>query len=130
VVGRTPLEHRIYLKPGLYRLTIDAPGQGQLVRVITPAAGATVEVSMVPIPPAVVPARPASSPVARATGSEQPPAAPPPRPKARFYRTWWFWTIVGAVVVGGTVGAVVATQGGDSRMPRGEEGLPVLRWYQ
>ncbi len=33
---------------------------------------------------------------------------------APFYATWWFWTITGAVVVGGAVtGAVLATRGGD-----------------
>jgi hypothetical protein len=28
------------------------------------------------------------------------------------YKKWWFWTIVGAVVVGGTVGIIAGTQGG------------------
>ena len=28
---------------------------------------------------------------------------------APVYKKWWFWTIIGAVVVGGTVGAVVGT---------------------
>jgi hypothetical protein len=29
---------------------------------------------------------------------------PPPRAPDPFYRTWWFWSIVGVVVVGTTVG--------------------------
>ena len=29
---------------------------------------------------------------------------------APVYKKWWFWTIVGAVVVGGTVGVIVGTQ--------------------
>jgi len=29
------------------------------------------------------------------------------------YETWWFWTIVGAVIVGGAVGIVLATSGDD-----------------
>ena len=29
----------------------------------------------------------------------------------RFYKTWWFWTGVGAVVVAGTVGILAATSG-------------------
>lgn len=28
------------------------------------------------------------------------------------YKKWWFWTIIGAVVVGGTVGIVAGSQGG------------------
>jgi hypothetical protein len=50
-----------------------------------------------------------------------PPAPPPPPPgmppgpddpngevdgETEWYKTWWFWTVVGAVVVGGTAGAV------------------------
>jgi hypothetical protein len=31
---------------------------------------------------------------------------------APFYKKWWFWTIVGAVVVGGTVGIIAGSQGG------------------
>lgn len=42
-------------------------------------------------------------------------AIPPERPaevkKAPFYKTWWFWTIIGVAVVGaGTVAGVLATQ--------------------
>lgn len=31
----------------------------------------------------------------------------PPQPSTPVYKRWWFWTLVGAVVVGGTVGAVL-----------------------
>jgi hypothetical protein len=33
------------------------------------------------------------------------------------YKQWVFWTLIGAAVVGGTVGAIAATTGGSSRMP-------------
>lgn len=70
------------------------------------------------------------------TGAEKPrPAAPaaavaaPPASEASarpgptpIYKKWWFWTAIGAVVVGGTVGAIAATTGGDSRMPGGADG--------
>ncbi len=49
--------------------------------------------------------------------------APPPLTEAPFYKTWWFWTIAGAVVVG--TAALVATQvGGETRtvLPSGELG--------
>jgi tetratricopeptide (TPR) repeat protein len=40
-----------------------------------------------------------------------PPVVPPSTP---VYKRWWFWTIVGTLVVGGTVGAVLgATLGGE-----------------
>jgi hypothetical protein len=32
-----------------------------------------------------------------------------PRPRRRWYRSWWFWTIVGVAVAGGTAAAVVLT---------------------
>jgi hypothetical protein len=67
-------------------------------------------------PPAVLPAPPAEP------ASAVPPALPPPpptvsltetppvpevEPASPFYKKWWFWTGVGAVVVAGTVTAVV-----------------------
>jgi hypothetical protein len=115
VVGRTPLEHRIYLRPGRHRVTVDAPERPRFVRAVDPAAGVTLEVS--------VPALPAPPPVASTVDGAQ----APPRPRSTpIYRRWWFWTIVGAVVVGGTVGAVVAARSaGDSWMPSGEL---TLRW--
>jgi hypothetical protein len=33
-----------------------------------------------------------------------------------FYKQWWFWTAVGVVVAGGTLGTVLALTG--------EEGIP------
>jgi len=38
----------------------------------------------------------------------------PDRSDPAFYRTWWFWSGVGAVVVAGTVTAVLLSRGGDS----------------
>jgi tetratricopeptide (TPR) repeat protein len=52
-----------------------------------------------------------------------PPPVPESRPRSTpIYKRWWFWTVIGAVVVGGTVGAVAATTGGSSRMPHGLDG--------
>jgi len=35
--------------------------------------------------------------------------------KAPFYKTWWFWTIIGVAVVGaGTAAGVIATQDGEA----------------
>lgn len=39
---------------------------------------------------------------------------PAPAASTPFYETWWFWTAVGVVVVGTTVGVVAATAGSES----------------
>ena len=42
--------------------------------------------------------------------------AAPPAPAATsapVYKTWWFWTGVGAAVVAGTVAAIVIAKGGN-----------------
>ena len=36
------------------------------------------------------------------------------RPSTPFYRTWWFWTGVGAAVVAGTVATIVLSQSGNA----------------
>jgi len=44
-------------------------------------------------------------------------------PEPPFYKKWWFWTVVGVAVVGGTVGGVVAaTTGGASWVASGVDG--------
>jgi len=43
-----------------------------------------------------------------------PPPPPPPPPGPSFYETWWFWTIVGVVVVTGVTIAVIAAASGDA----------------
>ena len=37
----------------------------------------------------------------------------PPSEGTAFYATWWFWTLVGVVVVGASVGVGVAASGDD-----------------
>lgn len=55
-----------------------------------------------------------------------PPAPPPveserPRREATFYRRWWFWSGVGAVVLGVVAGAVIVHERGESpRCPGGD----------
>jgi hypothetical protein len=58
----------------------------------------------------------------KAAQSSQPnaePSAPARHHGSRFYRRWWFWTLIGTAVVGGVVAAVAATTGGNSRVPSG-----------
>ena len=61
-------------------------------------------------------------PAAPAAAVTPSPPTPPRAPSTPIYKRWWFWTAIGAVVVGGTVAAVAATTGGSSRMPTGVDG--------
>lgn len=51
------------------------------------------------------------------------PAKPPPGTSKPIYKKWWFWTAVGAVVVGTgvTVGVVLGTR--DTRVPGGDKSV-------
>ena len=67
----------------------------------------------VPIPLPIVPA--AVPPSAAAQPARLDLTAPPARDEnvsPPIYRTWWFWTGVGAVVVAGAVSAIVLSKGG------------------
>jgi hypothetical protein len=62
-------------------------------------------------PPPALPPPTATTPAA--TLVAQP--APAEGESHPIYTRWWFWTIVGVVLVGGTVAAVAATSGGTSK---------------
>jgi hypothetical protein len=63
---------------------------------------------------AALPLVPSSGPT---TATDKPASAGTP-----FYKSWWFWTIVGVAVAGGTTAAVLgATSGPDTRVPGGAE---------
>lgn len=53
-----------------------------------------------------------AAPLAPAITEKTEPAKPIQPGATPIYKKWWLWTIVGAVVVGATTAAVVATQGG------------------
>jgi len=64
-----------------------------------------------PLPSAPQPALAAPALVdSRAPG----PASPDPHDGQPIYKKWWFWTIVGAVAIGGGVGAYLATRSSSS----------------
>ena len=69
---------------------------------LAPAPGA-------PTPALATPALAAPAPAATLTATASPPPATESHP---FYTRWWFWTIVGVVVVGGGVAGAVALSGG------------------
>jgi tetratricopeptide (TPR) repeat protein len=83
-----------------------------------------------PAPAPVTPlptAQPAPTPAPAPTTTEPAPAAPvvltAPAPAAEastpVYKKWWFWTLVGAAVVGGVVIGVVAASGSKPDCPTG-----------
>ena len=83
------------------------------------AKAAAVPAPVQPLPgpaPAATPVPAAPAPTATqptATLVAQP--APAEGESHPIYTRWWFWTIVGVVLVGGTVAAVAATSGGTSK---------------
>ena len=110
--GRTPLAHPLYLVPGGHRVKVVHQGEVLFEREITMARGGHTFLSI----PRPVVTRPAASAPAVA------PRAPAPRARP-FFKKWWFWTVVGVVVVGGVVGGVVASQtGGSEWLPAGDSG--------
>jgi hypothetical protein len=78
-------------------------------------AAAPVQPLPAPVPAAAPPpsAPQPSTTTATATLVAQP--APADNESHPIYTRWWFWTIVGVVLVGGTVAAVAASSGGTSK---------------
>ena len=111
-VGRTPLEHALYLDPGDHTLRVARAGQALFQRTLSMVNGGHTILS---IPLRLESRRSPAAPVIT-------PLAPAPRPRP-FYKKWWFWTAVGAVVAGAVVGGVVASQtGGSDWVPVGDSG--------
>jgi hypothetical protein len=128
-VGRTPLEGRLYLRPGTYAITVTAEGRRPFHQQLTLGNGSLLTL-FVPwregaAPSQTVPAYNARPQPPRDTAPAIAAPAPAPAPEqgARpFYKRWWFWTAVGAVVAGGVTAAVVVSRQPDGREPRGELG--------
>jgi hypothetical protein len=105
--------------------TNSPPNEPALVGVGTtaPAAPVPPAPSGAPPPPATAPVQPLApaAPAVTAVPAAPPPAgtsapaatvastAPVPGGEAPIYEKWWFWTIVGAVVVGGVVAVALAS---------------------
>jgi hypothetical protein len=88
----------------------------------TPAASVPAPPPAAPVPPLPTPTpTPAPEPVAapaQPAGVDLTAAATPPEEPTPIFKTWWFWTGVGAVVVAGAVTAVVlASRGGGTSVP-------------
>jgi tetratricopeptide (TPR) repeat protein len=107
-VGRTPLEGRVYLRPGEHRVEARAAGHAPYRRTLDLAAGDH---------------RGLTATLRRVELRATPPLPLPPAPAARpIYKRWWLWTLVGTAIAGGAVAAIVASTRPGTRVPTGELG--------
>lgn len=102
--GRTPMEHRLYVKPGKYPLKLRKKGQGSWHKGLVIAAGQHLKVAV------------PQGALAKVVVNEPAPTALSRTPRAGtpIYKRWWFWTAIGAgalVVAGGVTAGVLANQG-------------------
>ena len=120
-VGATPLKQRHYREPGSFQLEVSKDGHQTFYATLKLDAGQhrELQVELKPVPTASAP-EPAPAAAVKPAEPETVPTSDEARP---IYKKWWFWTIIGAVVVGATTTGVVATQtGGSDRLPAGELG--------
>jgi hypothetical protein len=104
---------RLYLLPGRHRITVEEQDR-RVERQVQLQAGDSRRVDL---RPSAVEPRVWTPPVEHRPAPHR---APPP-----FYKRWWFWTVVGAVAVGATVGCVLgARAAAQDHLPSGE--LPDL----
>lgn len=128
-VGKTPLGHRLYRKPGEFRLTVKKDGYRLFQKSLRLGAGSHEEVKVTLEPMnRDEPSAPAADPAVGDTRAT--PGALPLIPSGDvkqdhkkvtssrpFYRKWWFWTAVGVVAAGVTVGVVASQTGGSDQVP-------------
>ena len=94
---------------------LDSPAETPIVRPLEPDSPVPAP-AILPVPqsPQPAPLPPTASQPVQPPGLDvaavEPAAAG--EPGSHFYKTWWFWTSVGAVVVAGTVVGILAASGG------------------
>jgi hypothetical protein len=130
---------------GRHELSVQAPGYRPLNRELSIEGGKTqnLELALTPVdldpksvqPVAAAPAETAPTPAESGGDALLPPMAaaidPRDRDSGGIFEQWWFWTIVGAVAVGGAVAAVALTAKSKTEPPlRGTTGrtIQVLSW--
>lgn len=106
--------------PGRRVVAAIQDGEERASESVEVVSGETAEVTLVVAAPIVAPPPEAVVPIAE----PDPIAAPPPEPvddgSTSLASRWWFWAIVGVVVVGGAVGLGVALGSDDERPTQGD----------
>ncbi len=107
----------LYAEAGDAEVRATAPGRDAFAGRVTVQRGSTATLAVsLPSPAASNPASLAATPVPptplatlpRTAPTNPHPAAPAPVARGGIASQWWFWTALGAVVVGGTVAALAA----------------------
>jgi len=116
VDGEPTSAAQLVLEPGSHTFRVTADGYEAVDHAMELAAAEnrSLELVLTRSPVVVPPIAPA--PVAQSSPAfVRPDVAPPPSPARTptVFGRWWFWTAVGAVVVGGTVTAVALASSGD-----------------
>lgn len=110
-VGLTPLSLR--LKTGSYGVRITKVGSKEVVDTLVLEPGKPVKktYTLVAIEQPKVPSAPVKPTKLREIAGKP------------FYETWWFWTVVGAVVVGGVTTGVIVAKAKTAESATGSTGL-------
>lgn len=137
ILDGTKVEGELKLDLGTHELSVQAPGYRPLSRTVSIEGGKTqrLELTLTPSDPGRTSSQPlaaglsepmfgAASATSAPEGATQP--YPQDRPRAGVLKQWWFWTIVGAVVVGGAATAIALTTQPSAEPPvAGNTGLNV-----
>lgn len=103
-------QREVTVDPGEHRLRAEAEGFVLREETVRVAEGATRPVGLVLVPVAAVVA-PTPAPTAVPAPAATPLTPPPPaQASGSIVTRWWFWTAVGVVAAGATVGIVAATR--------------------
>ena len=109
LVGNSPLQPIEEVEPGEHQVQVSMEGYLDDERTVEVVAGevATVSVTLQP----------------------EPPPPPPPPPSTPIWRRWWFWTAIGAVVVGTGLGVGLGVGlSGDAEVREVQEGVQFPSW--
>jgi hypothetical protein len=128
--GRLPMERPARATAGQHAIRVEAAGFLTVTRTVEVMARKLSREQVVLVPVAVATADVAAARPPAETAEPVLTVRPPVEQKAspttvdtggdRFYTRWWFWTIVGAVVVAGGISAYLLTRGADcSASPTG-----------